>query len=53
MVSRVLGCTPLWRFFLSNLCPIPTLAVLGFGLWHATQVLRLLGESGQPWERQS
>lgn len=52
MVSQVLGCTLLWGFFLSDLCPIPTVAALGFGLWHAMQVLRLLGESGQPWERQ-
>lgn len=50
-VSRVLDCTPLWRFFLSTLCLIPTLPTLGLGLWHAMQVLRRLGESGRLWER--
>lgn len=54
MVSQVLGCTLLGGggSFLPNLCPVPAVAALGFGLWHAVQVLRLLGESGQPWERQ-
>lgn len=34
MVSQVLGCTLLWGFFVSNLCPIPTSQrwALGFGM---------------------
>lgn len=41
ITSRVLGVPPTPEFFLPNLCPSPTLAALGFGLWRA-------GESRQP-----
>lgn len=30
--SGVLGCTPLWKFLLSNLRPTRTLSALGFGV---------------------
>lgn len=31
-VSRVLSCTPLWKFFLSNLYPTPIPSPQGFGI---------------------
>ena len=45
--TAVPGCTPLWKFLLSNHCPTPTLSALGFGIL-TLQVLTLLGESRQP-----
>lgn len=45
--TAVPGCTPLWKFLLSNRCPTPTLSALGFGIL-TLQVLTLLGESRQP-----
>lgn len=40
--------TPSPEFFLPNLCPSPTLAALGFGLWRAGES-RQPSKAAEPW----
>lgn len=50
-MSQALACSPLWKFFLSNLCPTPTLSALGFGILFRYSFCRV-SQSSRSGERQ-